>query len=134
MLSSAQREQVAQATVDWRRRYRKLLMDARTPQAFAHPPKNPDDCAFAKLSVNYSADLKTRVEPCIFGGNPDCSQCGCAISIGLHGIQKFKVGGFVPVGTLVQASTAVGAMVNWLRPGIDKPQRWSGNGKAAKAA
>jgi MoaA/NifB/PqqE/SkfB family radical SAM enzyme len=134
MLTAAQREQVARATVGWRGLYRKLLMDVRTPQAFANPPTSPDECAFAKLSVNYSADLKTRVEPCIFGGTPDCSKCGCAISIGLHGIQKFKVGGFVPVGTLVQASTAVGAAVNWLRPEIDKPQRWGGNGKAGKAA
>jgi len=124
MLSPAQREQVAQETVIWRQKYKKILMDARTPQAIAHPPASPSDCAFARLSVNYSADLKTRVEPCIFGGAPDCSQCGCAISIGLHGIQKFKVGGFVPVGTLVKASTAIGAAVNFFRPELDAPGRW----------
>ena len=131
MLSAAQRRQVAEATVGWRQRYKKILMDARTPQAIANPPMSPSDCAFARLSVNYSADLKTRVEPCIFGGTPDCSQCGCAISIGLHGIQKFKVGGFIPVGTLVQASTAVGAVVNYLRPDLDRPSRWASQRDAA---
>ena len=131
MLSPAQRAFIADAVPEWRRHYPKLLMDARTPIALMHPPKNPGDCAFARLSVNYSADLKTRVEPCIFGGTPDCSQCGCAISIGLHGIQKFKVGGFVPVGQLVKASTAVGAAVNWFRPNLDKPSRWEIGGRAA---
>lgn len=124
MLSPTQREFVATSTTAWRRRFPKVLMDARTPQAMAHPPASPSDCAFARLSVNYSADLKTRVEPCIFGGTPDCSQCGCAISIGLHGIQKVKVGRVVPVGTLVRISTAIGAAVNAVRPSLDRPSRW----------
>lgn len=131
MLSPAQRHHVSQETARWRQQYRKILMDARTPQAIANPPASPDHCAFAKLSVNYSADLKTRVEPCIFGGNPDCSQCGCAISIGLHGIQKVKVRGIISVGTLVQASTAVGALVNRFRPDLDRPSRWDSDQEAA---
>ena len=131
MLSPSQRQQVAAETTRWRQQYRKILMDARTPQAIMNPPSSPADCAFARLSVNYSADLKTRVEPCIFGGSPDCSQCGCAISIGLHGIQKFKVGGFIPVGTLVRGSTTVGAIVNRLRPALARPARWGSTERAA---
>ena len=38
--------------------------------AFVRPPKNPDDCLFSKMSANYSADLESRVEPCVFGGTP----------------------------------------------------------------
>jgi len=107
-------------------------VSAPSPAAAAvHSVGGVSTKSFAKLSVNYSADLKTRVEPCIFGGPPDCSQCGCAISIGLHGIQKVKVGGFIPVGMLVQASTAVGAAVNRLRPTLDRPSRWSAAEKAA---
>jgi hypothetical protein len=43
---------------------------------------------FSKMSTNYSADLTTRVEPCPFGSTPDCNQCGCVISSGLHRVQK----------------------------------------------
>ena len=125
MLSAAQRAEVAALMLQWRARYPRLLMDARTPQAIANPPRSPRDCAFAALSVNYSADLKTRVEPCIFGGTPDCSQCGCAVSVALHGIQHVKFGKVVSVGQLVKASTAVGAAVNWLRPDLDRPSRWT---------
>ena len=74
-------------------RYPKLLFNEGLAEAFLHPPKNPDECLFAKMSTNYSADLETRVEPCVFGGTPDCSQCGCAASSGLHWIRSVNVAG-----------------------------------------
>src|SRR5256885_3509004 len=48
---------------------------------------------FSRMSTNYSADLSTRVEPCIFGGDPDCAQCGCAISSGLHWLKEIPLAG-----------------------------------------
>ena len=76
------------------------------------------------MSVNYTADLKTRVEPCIFGGEPDCSQCGCAISIALHGIQNLKLKGPLQVGHLIRSSMAVGGFSNRLRPHLGRAERW----------
>ena len=75
------------------KRYPKLLFNEGLAKGFLHPPKNPEDCVFAKMSANYSADLRSRVEPCVFGGSPDCSQCGCAVSSGLHWVRTVKVAG-----------------------------------------
>ncbi len=69
----------------------KLLFNEGLAQAFLRPPKNPGDCVFSKMSANYSADLESRVEPCVFGGTPDCSQCGCAISSGLHWVRGRQI-------------------------------------------
>jgi hypothetical protein len=75
-------EQIAAELPLLRVRYPKLLANNGISQAIRVPPASPSKCMFARMSTNYSADLSTRVEPCIFGGNPDCSQCGCAISSG----------------------------------------------------
>jgi hypothetical protein len=55
-----------------------------------------------------SADLKTRVVPCQFGGNPDCSSCGCIASMGLAAVAAHKLGGFIPVGAIFKASVKIG--------------------------
>jgi hypothetical protein len=75
------------------------------------------------MSVNYSADLKTRVEPCILGGNPDCEHCGCAASVGMHALEFCKVVGPLKAGHLVKGSIAVGMAVNRVRNGVN-PARW----------
>ena len=90
------------------------------------PPKNPQECLFSKMSTNFSADLTTRVEPCIFGGTPDCSQCGCVVSSGLHHVQQRNVLGPLKIGHLVRGSTAIGSLMNRLRSGSVNPSRWSG--------
>ena len=64
--------------------YPALLMTHGIAEAFGSPPANPTECIFSRLSVNYSADLKTQVDPSFFGGQPDCRQCGCAVTAGLH--------------------------------------------------
>lgn len=132
MLTVASRAGLIARLPEWQRRFPKLLMDSRSAAAFARPPENPRACAFARMSVNYSADLKTRVEPCIFGGKPDCAQCGCAVSIGLHAFQPVKVAGPVRVGHLVNASIRIGALANRLRRSLPSPARWQGKA-AAKA-
>jgi hypothetical protein len=95
-------------------------------RAFVNPPKNPGDCLFAKASMNYSADLRTHVEPCVFGGNPDCSQCGCSISSALHWIRGIKLAGPLKAGHLVRGSLSVGSAVRKLRGDIDDLSRWRG--------
>lgn len=124
MLTPESRARVIAAVPEWRSRFPKLLMDERTANAFASPPASPEKCPFAQMSVNYTADLATRVEPCIFGGSPDCRQCGCAISMALHAFQPVKVAGPVRVSHLVKASTRVGAVVNRCRRANPLPERW----------
>jgi hypothetical protein len=76
------------------------------------------------MSTNFSADLTTRVEPCIFGGTPDCNQCGCVVSSGLHHVQQRNLLGPLKIGHLVRGSTAIGSMMNRLRAGSANPSRW----------
>ena len=124
LLTQEDRERVAVELPRLGRAYRKLLVPEGMGKAFVSPPNGPDDCLFSKMSMNYSADLRTHVEPCVFGGTPDCSQCGCSISIALHWIRDVKVAGPVKVGHLVQGSRAVGSAVRRLRGGFDVPNRW----------
>jgi organic radical activating enzyme len=107
------------------KRYPKLLFHDGLAHAFLHPPKNPDDCLFAKMSANYSADFETRVEPCVFGGTPDCSQCGCAASSGLHWVRGVKVAGPLKIGHFIGSSVKIGLMMNRLRSRTAQPPRWS---------
>jgi hypothetical protein len=93
-------------------------------RAFADPPQNPSECLFSRLSVNYTADLKTNVEPCVFGGDPDCSQCGCSISAGLHWIGGLGAGP-LKVRHLAEASVATGALVNRVFPHRTRLKRWT---------
>jgi MoaA/NifB/PqqE/SkfB family radical SAM enzyme len=118
------RERVARELPQLGRLYPKLLLPEGVARAFVSPPTSPDECLFSKMSMNYSADLRTHVEPCVFGGTPDCSQCGCSISSALHWIRDVKVAGPVKVGHLVRASLSVGSAARKLRPGVDAPNRW----------
>jgi MoaA/NifB/PqqE/SkfB family radical SAM enzyme len=122
-LTPEQRQTIARELPGLREKYPKFLMSPGIAQALLEPPRNPQECLFSKMSTNYSADLSTRVEPCIFGGTPDCSQCGCVISSGLHYAQKIKVAGPLKIGHLVRGSVAIGALGNRLRTGA-KPARW----------
>jgi hypothetical protein len=110
------------------REFPKLHMNAGVARAFVHPPSSPRDCLFAKMSANYSADLETRVEPCVFGGAPDCSQCGCIASSGLHWIRSVKVAGPLTIGHFVGSSVAIGSFVNRLRRRAIQPSRWGPGG------
>jgi MoaA/NifB/PqqE/SkfB family radical SAM enzyme len=91
-----------------KRRYPNLILPQGATDAFAHPPTDPHNCTFSRVSVNYSADLHTRVEPCFFGGNPDCSQCGCAVSAGLHWLHERPLGFGLKAGHLIDGALALG--------------------------
>jgi hypothetical protein len=69
--------------------------------------------------------LQSRVEPCVFGGAPDCAQCGCAISSGLHWVRTVKVAGPVKVDHFMQGSMDIGRFVNRLRARPVEPARWN---------
>lgn len=123
MLRPEHRERLARELPQLRTRYRKLLINEGIAQAFREPPANPQECIFARMSANYSADLETRVEPCVLGGTPDCSQCGCVASCGLHSLENLKIAG-VRVGSLVRASMACGKAVNHVFRESSIPTRW----------
>ena len=97
ILSPKQRAEVIAQLMSLRKLYPKLDMAPELIQEFAKPPKSPDDCIFAQTTATISADLKTKITPCQFGGNPDCSSCGCIASMGLAAIANYKLGGFLPV-------------------------------------
>ena len=124
MLTPEHRKFVARQLPLLHKKFPKLLMNEGIGRAFVDPPASPADCLFSKMSANYSADLKTRVEPCVFGGTPDCSQCGCAASGGFHWIRSVKVAGPLKVGHFVGGSIGVGSMLNRLRRRAIQPSRW----------
>ena len=124
MLTPEDREVMARRLVSLKQRYPKLLVTEGMARAFVRPPSNPDDCLFSKMSANYSADLESRVEPCVFGGSPDCSQCGCAISSVLHSIRTIKLAGPVKIDHFVRGSIGVGLLANRLRSHSIRPSRW----------
>jgi len=127
-LTQEDRESVARLLPPLGLKYPKFLMHSGLARSFLHPPRNPSDCIFAKMSANYSADLKTKVEPCVFGGSPDCAECGCIASSGLHWIRSVKVAGPLRVGHFVGVSVGVGSLINRLRRDAEKPSRWRSGG------
>jgi MoaA/NifB/PqqE/SkfB family radical SAM enzyme len=129
MLSPEDRGLLARVLPPLRKHYPKFLMTPGIAQAILNPPNNPRECLFAKMSTNYSADLESRVEPCIFGGTPDCTQCGCVISVGLHHAQTVRVAGPLRVGHLVKGSVALGSLINRFRDAAGKPTRWTSKTK-----
>jgi organic radical activating enzyme len=126
MLTPADRTAMAAKLPAVSLQYRKLLFNTGLAKALLVPPKHPGDCVFAKMSANYSADLATRVEPCVFGGTPDCSQCGCAASTGLHWIRAIKVAGPLKIDHFIAGSIRVGLLMNRFRSSAPQPPRWNG--------
>ena len=124
ILSREDRRAIVERLAPLRKRYPKFLFNGVIARGILEPPRDPSECFFAKLSVNYSADFRTQVEPCVFGGQPDCSQCGCAISTALHGMRNVKLAGPLTIGHMVRGSIAVGSAMNRLRARASKPARW----------
>jgi len=77
----------------------------------ARPPSSPEACIFARTTETISADLTTRITPCQFGGDPDCSQCGCIASMGLAAVGHYKLVGGLTAGHIFISSDRFGK--NW---------------------
>ncbi len=84
-------------------------------QGYLHPPQNPEECIFSKTTECLSADLKRVVTPCQYGGDPDCTQCGCLASVGLGALGDYKMAGVLPLRTIFKGSFAVGRGMRKLR-------------------
>jgi MoaA/NifB/PqqE/SkfB family radical SAM enzyme len=115
-LRPADRERVIADMRGLRVRYKKLALPEGMINVYADPPQSPDECVFARTTMNISADLTTRITPCQFGGTPDCSNCGCIASAGLAAVARHRLGGLISVGAIFDRSLKVGARVRRLRP------------------
>lgn len=116
ILRPADRERIVADLRALRTKYPKLDAPEGLVKVYAEPPQSPDECVFARTTTSVSADLTTRITPCQFGGNPDCSQCGCIASAGLAALARHRVLGFIPVGTLFTGSVTVGEYARKFRP------------------
>ena len=108
MLTAAERKLAISEMLRLRTLYPKLDMPEGMIRQFASPPHSPKDCVFALTTQTISADLKTKITPCQFGGKPDCESCGCIASMGLAAVAAHKLGGFIPVGAIFKASVRIG--------------------------
>ncbi len=110
ILTAAERGQVIGELLELRKEFPKLDMPEGLIRQLAAPPHNPQECVFALTTQTISADLKTQITPCQFGGNPDCESCGCIASMGLAAVAAHKLGGLIPVGAVFKASVRVGQL------------------------
>ena len=107
-LSSEDRENVLRELVDLRRAFPKFYLPDTVVEGYRKPPQSPDDCIFARTTLSFTADLKSKITPCQFGGKPDCAQCGCMASAGLKAVGDHRLLGVVPLRVLYNASDAIG--------------------------
>jgi sulfatase maturation enzyme AslB (radical SAM superfamily) len=116
ILTREERMQAVEELMRLRALYPKLDMPEGLIKEFLHPPVSPQACIFAQTTHTISADLESKVTPCQFGGNPDCSQCGCVASMGLAAVGNYKLGLGVTAGQVYRASTSMSKAVRkWKR-------------------
>ena len=82
------------------------------------PPQGPEECVFAQTTTCVSADFEHRITPCQFGGNPDCSQCGCIASAGLAAVAAHRLPGGLRVGAIFDASLRLGRSMRSRREAV----------------
>ena len=115
ILTSQERVQAIEELRELRLQYPLLDMNELVLDEFLNPPKSPEDCIFARSTQTISADLKTRITPCQFGGKPDCSQCGCLASMGLAAVGHHSLGAGITLGKLFNVSQRIGDSIGRLR-------------------
>jgi sulfatase maturation enzyme AslB (radical SAM superfamily) len=115
VLTPADRSRVIAELLEIRARYPKLQAPKGLLEVLAEPPSTPEECIFARTTTCLSADLTRRITPCQFGGNPDCSQCGCMASAGLGAVGRHRLPGGLQVGKIFDVSERVGDTVRRVR-------------------
>jgi MoaA/NifB/PqqE/SkfB family radical SAM enzyme len=125
ILTSTQRAFVVEDLLKLRIQFPVLDMHESLIREMLLPPNDPEECIFARTTHTISADLKTKITPCQFGGDPDCAQCGCVASMGLAAVGHHRVIGNITAGHLFRVSDQIGktwlkALGNFRRP-LRKP-------------
>jgi MoaA/NifB/PqqE/SkfB family radical SAM enzyme len=108
MLLPEERQRAIADLLTLSKQFAKLDMPEAMIRQFAKPPSNPKECVFALTTQNLSADLRTKITPCQFGGTPDCKSCGCIASMGLAAVAAHRLGGIIPVELIFKASIKIG--------------------------
>ena len=108
-LRPSDREQLLGELASVSAEFPKVHLPRMVLEGYRTPPRSPGECTFARVTTCLSADLKTRVGPCQLGGKPVCEECGCMASAGMHGLARIKLGGLVPLSSILNASIRVGA-------------------------
>jgi sulfatase maturation enzyme AslB (radical SAM superfamily) len=114
-LTSADRQRVIADLRYLRTRYSKLQLTDGLLNVYASPPPSPDNCIFAQTTECVSSDFERRITPCQFGGDPDCSNCGCIASAGLEAIGRHRLRGGISVGRIFYASVQAGSVMKKVR-------------------
>jgi MoaA/NifB/PqqE/SkfB family radical SAM enzyme len=122
ILTSAQRSSIVADLLRLREKYSLLDMKASLIREMLAPPSSPDDCIFARTTQTISADLKTQIAPCQFGGDPDCQQCGCIASMGLAAVGHHRVLGRLTAGHLFKISDRIGTSWRKALGGFTRPR------------
>lgn len=112
ILSPVERQRAVEEMIALRKQYPKLDMHPKMIAEYMTPPSSPETCVFSQTTKTISADLTTLIQPCQFGGDPDCGSCGCIASAGLKAIADHKLGGVLPINPIFRASIAIGRMVS----------------------
>ncbi len=120
VLTPEERSRLIAELLQLRQTFPKVDMPEGLIRQLASPPHSPQECVFALTTQTISADLKTQITPCQFGGNPDCKSCGCIASMGLAAVAAHKLGGFIPVGAIFKASLKIGQLRSRRTP--EEPQ------------
>jgi MoaA/NifB/PqqE/SkfB family radical SAM enzyme len=118
ILTPHDRERAVAALMSLRKIYRKIAMPEGLVKKYANPPQNPDECVFAQTTSCISADFEHRITPCQFGGNPDCSQCGCIASAGLAAVGAHRLPGGIRVGAIFETSLKIGRSIRSRREAV----------------
>ena len=108
ILTNEQRSFIVADLLRLRLKYPILDMHDSLIREMLKPPFSPVACIFARTTQTISADLKTKITPCQFGGDPDCAQCGCVASMGLAAVGHHRVLGRLTAGHLFRISDRVG--------------------------
>ena len=84
-------------------------------RGYLQPPQSPEECIFSQTATCVSANLETRITPCQYGGDPDCTQCGCMASVGFEALGQYRLGGVIPLKSILIGSLKSGSLVGKLR-------------------
>src|SRR5262245_50643548 len=114
ILTPRVRAEVLEELAALRSKFPKLELSDRVIEGYRRPPNSPDECIFARTTINFTANLNSRITPCQFGGDPDCSQCGCMASAGLSAVGNYRLFGLMPIRRIFMMSDKVGKTVGHL--------------------
>jgi MoaA/NifB/PqqE/SkfB family radical SAM enzyme len=126
VLTPHDRAEVLKGLARLRPAFPKIELPESVLKAYRRPPQSPAECIFARTTLCVTADLKNRITPCQFGGNPDCAQCGCLASAGFKAVGDYRPLGLFPLRTLYHVSDLIGKTVN--RIGMAKIEKMRGDG------